>query len=146
MHHELNRPQQVLLLLMTGIFLFAGSLLSVRSLQAAEGDEPEICGGTPSDPLGLDCINGVNLPQGSGNNALEAAVISLTNTALTYVGLVSVIMMIIAGFLYLPAAGSSGRIDSAKDIIRNTLLGIGLILLSFVLTNFVYELIKKSII
>lgn len=145
MHHELNRRRRVLLLLLTSVFLLAGGLFPIASVRAVEGEDPVICGGTPSDPLGLNCIGGVNLPKGSGNDALEIAVISLTNTALTYIGLISVIMMIIAGFLYLTAAGSSGRIDTAKDIIRNTVLGIGLVLLSFVLTNFVYILVKQSI-
>lgn len=145
MHHEWSRSRRVLLLLLIGVFLFAGGLFPITSLHAEEGEDPKICGGSPTDPLGLDCISGVNLPHGSGNDALETAVISLTNTALTYIGLISVIMMIVAGFLYLTAAGSSGRIDTAKDIIRNTILGIGLVLLSFVLTNFVYILIKQSI-
>jgi hypothetical protein len=140
----LIRRRTGLLLVVASIFLFIGVLLPVTDVQAA-GDDPVICGGTPTDPLGLNCIRGVNLPQGTENNALESAVISLTNTALTYVGLIAVIMMIIAGFLYLTAAGSTSRIDDAKNIIQNSILGIGLILLSFVLTNFVYELIKGSI-
>ncbi|MEK7158797.1 MAG: hypothetical protein AAB733_04470 [Patescibacteria group bacterium] len=77
--------------------------------------------------------------------ATAQVIINATNAALTFIGLLAMIGLIIAGFLYLTAGGNKERVDTAKGMIRNVIVGIALILLAFVVTNFVIGFIAQSL-
>lgn len=65
----------------------------------------------------------------------RTTVINIINYVLTFVGIIAVVILIYAGFLYLTAAGDEGATKKAKSMIFTSLIGIIIILLSFVIVN-----------
>ena len=71
--------------------------------------------------------------------------IALVNRMLGFVGLIALATFVTSGFYYLTAGGSSERVDTAKKMVRQTIIGIALILIAFVLTRFVFQTIIETI-
>jgi cytochrome b len=68
---------------------------------------------------------------------LRALVLRVINYFLAFLGLVCVILLIYAGVLYITAAGNDENITKAKGIMKNTMIGVIIILLAFAVVNFV---------
>lgn len=66
---------------------------------------------------------------------IRGGVLKIVNFALTFVGLIGVISIIYAGFLYLSSFGNPDNAGKAKKAILYVIIGIVLILLSWVITN-----------
>ena len=81
---------------------------------------------------------------GLQDRPLEVA-IALVNRMLGFVGLIALATFVTSGFYYLTAGGSSERVDTAKKMVRQTIIGIALILIAFVLTRFVFQTIIETI-
>ena len=58
---------------------------------------------------------------------------------LTYflAGVIAVIVIIIAGILYITSTGDSGKVAKAKNLLTYSIVGLVVVLLAFVITNFV---------
>jgi len=79
---------------------------------------------------------------GWGGTATTAAALSLSQIALNVLnfllgiaGVLTLIMLVIGGIMYLTSAGDEDRIDSGKKIFRNSLIGIVIILAAMVLVQ-----------
>lgn len=59
------------------------------------------------------------------------------NILLYILGAVSVIVIIIAGFMYVTSGGDSGNVKKAKDMLLYAVVGIIVALLAFAIVNFV---------
>lgn len=70
-----------------------------------------------------------------GETSIRGLVLTIVNYALTFLGLVAVIMVIYGGVTYVISAGNDEAVGNAKKIILYALVGIIIILLSFVLVN-----------
>jgi len=70
-----------------------------------------------------------------GQTDLKSLILTIIDYALGFLGLIAVIMVIYGGVLYVTSAGDSGKTDTAKKIILYTVIGIIIIMLSFVLVN-----------
>lgn len=70
-----------------------------------------------------------------GETSLRGLVLRMVNYALTFLGLLAVIMVIYGGFTYVSSAGNEEATGNAKKIIMYALIGIVIILLSFVIVN-----------
>jgi|SRR3989344_2005165 len=64
---------------------------------------------------------------------LSQFIINIINIALTIAGLVAVLFLIIGGFRYITSAGNEEVAGNAKKIITNAIIGIIIIILSFVI-------------
>lgn len=71
------------------------------------------------------------------NNAssLRELVITIINYFLGFLGLLAVIMVVYGGVTYVTSAGNDEAIGNAKKIILYAVVGIVIILLSFVIVN-----------
>ncbi len=78
-------------------------------------------------------LGGLGLPDAK----LDNTVINFISWALGFFGLISMIMIIYGGFRYLTAAGSEENVDKAKDIIRQAIIGMVIVILSYSLMVFV---------
>lgn len=54
---------------------------------------------------------------------------------------VAIFVLVIAGYMFVTAGGDQGRIDKAKEIIKYTIFGMLLIILSFVIVKTIISLI-----
>lgn len=59
------------------------------------------------------------------------------NLAYYIAGIVAVIVIIIAGIMYATSLGDSGRVTRAKGMILYSVIGLGVLLAAFAITNFV---------
>ena len=109
-------------LLMTLTLLVISSVIPMgafaQSLQVSSSDLPSALSGTSGD--------------------LKDVVRSIINTILGLLGFVVVIFIIYAGILYVTDAGSGDNLDKAKNIIKNSIIGIVIILASFAIVNFAF--------
>lgn len=59
------------------------------------------------------------------------------NTALTLVGIIFLLLMVYAGYLWMTAQGEDAQIKKATDIIKGTVIGLVLVLSAYAITIFV---------
>ncbi len=62
-------------------------------------------------------------------------VMRIINIALAVAGLIAVLFLIIGGFRYITSAGNEETAESAKKIIINAIIGVVVIILSFVIVR-----------
>lgn len=72
-----------------------------------------------------------------GETTLRGLILTIVNYFLGFLGLLAVIMVIYGGVTYVSSAGNDEAIGKAKKIIMYALIGIVIILLSFVLVRMV---------
>ena len=99
------------------------ALLTLPRLAAAQG------------PLGD--ANEINVGGGGGGDDLRGAIISITQQILTYVSLIAVIVIIIAGIWLIVGFGEESAKERAKKIVIYTIVGLILILIANAIVNFV---------
>lgn len=74
-----------------------------------------------------------NIPQISGDSGIA----SILGIVYFVAGIVGVIVIIIAGFVYTTSGGDAAAVKKAKNMILYAVVGIIVILLAFVITQFV---------
>lgn len=75
---------------------------------------------------------GTGLP---GDTSVTGFIMKIINIALAIAGLVAVLFLIIGGFRYITSAGNEETAENAKKIILNSIIGIVVIILSFVIVR-----------
>lgn len=88
--------------------------------------------GDEDNPAGVSEATG-------GATDVRALALTVVNYFLGFLGLVAVIMVIYGGVTYVTSAGNDEAIGNAKKIIMYALIGIIVILLSFVVVNAVLK-------
>jgi uncharacterized membrane protein len=81
------------------------------------------------------------LPEGD----LYQTVGGIINIILGLIGLILVVLIIYAGFLWMTAQGDSKKVDQAKDIIKNAIIGILVTLLAYGIAQFVLTALTESL-
>ncbi len=67
----------------------------------------------------------------------DTAVTGILNTVYAWAGILCVIIIVVAGFIYTTSNATPQRISRAKDAIVYALVGLVIILMAFTITNFV---------
>lgn len=79
-------------------------------------------------------------PSGSGvaeDTELSELLVRIINVLLALAGLVAVVFLIVGGFRYITAGGNEEAAESGKKAIVNAVIGIVVIILSFVIVRVV---------
>jgi hypothetical protein len=76
--------------------------------------------------------------------SLTGFILRVINIALALAGLIAVLFLIIGGFRYITAGGNSEASESAKKIILNAVIGIIVVILSFVVVRVVSNTLTTS--
>lgn len=63
---------------------------------------------------------------------------------LGFLGIVLVILIMFAGFKWMTAGGDAKKVDDAKAMIKNAVIGTALILVAYIITVFVITQISKA--
>lgn len=77
--------------------------------------------------------NELNIPAISGDTGI-AGILSIVYFV---AGIVAVVVIIIAGYIYTTSSGDAGGIKKAKNMILYSVVGLVVIMLAFVITQFV---------
>ncbi len=113
-------------LILTMIF---GAVLSFSSVNVMAQDNT-IQGGLTSLKTGA-----TELP--STETDLKVTVGKVIQIFLGFLGIIAVVLILFAGFLWMTAGGDSGKVDKAKDYIKNAVIGIVIILSAYIITSYV---------
>ncbi len=76
---------------------------------------------------------------GLGTKDPRVIAASVIRVALGFLGVIALGLVIYAGFLWMTSAGQEQKIDQAKKILKNALIGLVIILASFGLVSFIIE-------
>lgn len=75
---------------------------------------------------------------GFPTESVDSVFFNFLSYLLGFFGLVSLIMFLVGGFMYLSAAGSTERVDKAKTLIRNAVIGMAVVMMSYTIVLFFY--------
>lgn len=81
-----------------------------------------------------------------GNQNPGYIAFTLVNFSLVFLGSITVIMIIVAGFMWIFAAGEEEKITKAKDLLKGSVLGLVIVLSSYGLATFVFSLIQSAVV
>ncbi len=82
-------------------------------------------------------ITGLGSVNVSSDAGLYEKIAAAINILLGFVGVVAVVFIIYAGFKWITASGNEEQVTEARGNIRNAVIGLVIIFLAFVITNFV---------
>lgn len=77
--------------------------------------------------------NDVNVPRVDEDAALQ----NILNTTYTWAGIICVLVIVIAGIMYVLSAGDASKIKKAKEAIVGAVVGLAVVLLAYTITAFV---------
>lgn len=73
----------------------------------------------------------------SGQTDIYVIIGRIINIALGFLGLVLLVILLYAGYEWMTSGGDPAKIDSAKTRIRNAVIGLVIIMMSFAIVNFI---------
>ncbi len=82
-------------------------------------------------------LNAVGTATGLGGTDLITIIGRIINIALGFVGIVLLVLLIYAGYLWMTSGGEKERVDKAKTMIRNAVIGLIIITSAFAIVSFV---------
>ncbi|MCG2686924.1 hypothetical protein L6278_02170 [Candidatus Parcubacteria bacterium] len=86
----------------------------------------------------LDYFNdAAGLPKAPQGVGLIGIIINIINLVLSFLAIVFIIMILYGGFTYLTASGEAEKSKKALGIIKDSAIGVGIILVSGAIMNFV---------
>lgn len=91
--------------------------------------------------LGFQCPTGLNCTAGGNINSLIRTVI---NWVLSITLGIAILFVIIGGFRYITAQGNEGQAKEGQQTVFNALIGIAIIVLSYVIVTVVANLVSQS--
>ncbi len=103
---------------------------------------PSLVGATTGDIGGL--INGQLEPVGDiygdpdvSETALSEAIAEIIQIVLGFLGVIFIVLIIYAGFVWMTAAGNEEKITTAKKTMIAAIIGVTIVLLAYAITSFV---------
>lgn len=74
---------------------------------------------------------------GLGEQDLRVTIASIINVALSLLGIVAVVIILMGGFQWMTAGGDQGKVDSARKLIFSGIVGLAIILSAYAIASFV---------
>lgn len=99
---------------------------------------------TQAYTLTFDPNNTLQNATGLGDQDPAFIVFTVVNTLLIFLGTLTLIMIVVAGFMWLTAGGSEEKISKAKEILQGTVIGLVIVFSSFGLAQFVFSAIQQA--
>ncbi len=78
------------------------------------------------------------------NTELPTIIAEIINWILGFLGILLVIYLVYGGFKWMTAEGESSKVDEAKQIIKNAIIGLIIIFASYAIANFVVDALVQS--
>jgi uncharacterized membrane protein len=75
---------------------------------------------------------------------LPVVIGNVIKIVLGLLGIILVVLMVYAGFLWMTAGGDSEKVDEAKAIIKNAIIGIIITFLAYAITGYVIDAITRA--
>ena len=80
-------------------------------------------------------------PLGLPSTDIRTIIANIIRIALGLLGIVVLVLMIYAGFLWMTAGGNEEQIEKAKKILKNAVIGLAIILMAYAIVAFVIRML-----
>ncbi len=127
----MTKTKRLLTTLLISVSILLPGIFSMALSPAYASTLTEICGGI-SETGGNNCTNST-----SGNSSIGKIASTIVNVFTYIVGIISVLMLIIAGFRYVTSGGESSKVSSAKNTLIYAIVGIVIVIAAQVIVSFV---------
>ncbi len=81
---------------------------------------------------------------GIQNGDLYVIVGNFINIFLGLLGIIFLVLALYAGYLWMTAGGEEDQIEKAKDLIKNAVIGVVIIMASYALSTFVIDQLRSA--
>lgn len=88
-----------------------------------------------------DNLEAVAEDSGLGDASLEVTIAKIIRTILGLLGVIAVIIVLWGGFVWMTAGGGAEKVDKAKKILINGVIGLAIVLMSYAIATFVLNAI-----
>jgi len=92
-----------------------------------------------------DALSGVGSALGQSGGDLPTLIGNIINIFIGILGIIFVVLVVYAGFLYLTAAGEDKKIEKAKSLLTQSVIGIIIILAAYAIANFVVTALTQAV-
>ncbi len=106
-----------------------GSMMSLLAVPALVGAQFKV----PTD---------TGLPESANGQGITGIITNIMKWLLTLVGILAIIAFVIAGILYLTAAGNEDQIDRAKKTMTAAIIGVIVALIGLIVLNAVVTMLS----
>jgi ABC-type uncharacterized transport system YnjBCD permease subunit len=122
------------ILMMLGVLAFSMVVAPVVMTQGiAEGDT-----------FGLEPVRDEFGEGGLGTQDIRTTIASIINVALSLLGIVAVVIILMGGFKWMTSGGSEEKVGEAKKLIFSGIIGIAIILSSWAIATFVIQQLSTA--
>ena len=80
-----------------------------------------------------------------GNNDPAYVIFNVVNTSLIFLGTITLVMIIAAGFMWLLAGGVEEKITKAKELLQGAVIGLVIVLSSYGLAQYIFYALTTAI-
>lgn len=87
---------------------------------------------------------GWGLPSGEGAESPVGIAVSVVNIVLSFLGIITLIIVLWGGFLYLFARGNTEQAGKGKKVLLIGVLGIGIVLAAYGISYFVFDQLSAA--
>ncbi|MFC1612968.1 Mbov_0395 family pilin-like conjugal transfer protein [Patescibacteria group bacterium] len=94
------------------------------------------------DPLDKVRMN-TEYKEDTDETTLTDIIANIIKISLSLLGVICVILFIYGGYLWMTAGGNDEQVDKAKQIIKNCLIGLIIVVCSYAITYFIIEKATK---
>ena len=126
-------------------FLVGGLILAPGAVFA---EEPECPTGQEGHAAQL-LLNKAGCEGGYNTNPEESSltviIAKMIRNVFALLGILMVVYTVWAGFKWMTAAGDSGQVDEAKNMLKNAVIGMAIMLMAFSIAQFVVGSLSKSV-
>lgn len=91
--------------------------------------------------LGVEYAEDLDLAKGDP----RIAIVELVRLAITFVGIIAVVYLLYAGFLWMTSAGNEEKVAKAKKTLINAIIGLVVILSAFLIVSFVINKMNAAL-
>lgn len=125
-----------LVILVSPFFMLTPSAMAVEDYGlSSAGFKAKLPGATSETPL----------PPGIAQTKIQGAIGNLISTALLFVGVIFLVLIIYAGIMWMTSGGNEEKAGKAKKLIGAAVIGMVIIFGAYVITSFVIEQIQGAI-
>ncbi|MCD4704719.1 Ig-like domain-containing protein [bacterium] len=82
--------------------------------------------------------------EGLGELSLEEMIVNIIQISLGFLGLIALIIILYGGFIWMTSGGNEEKITKAKDILKSGIIGLVIILASYIIASFVLGVIQDA--
>jgi len=129
MKSTISKKIFLILFILFFIFILANTALALPTLKDSWGNTKTVAG---------------TAGYSDSNVSIEKVIGDVIQIALSFVGVVFLILMIYGGYLWMTARGEEATVTKAKDLIRAAIIGLIIIVSAYAISYFVIQAIGEG--